>query len=273
MSRPMKTLLFALLTLAACGGTEGVRGDPPSEPVADVHGGGHRISEVVGPATWFDENNEDPDLCQSPADYLVNLTGLSVVAIDAFDEENDGYLGNIYVQDAVDNPPPYSGITAFEPSFSPPDLRVADGDVVDVQGLLQEFGGTTSSPFDSCKTLPEIGGTLAFRYDGKPVTPVTVPLSDLANYETARPWLGMLIRVENVKASTDPEQEGNVSVKINVGGGVGAKDVPQISSELYDIRAEGPTISAGTTFKSITGVLTFFYQFKLAPRSPADFEL
>ena len=38
-------------------------------------------------------------------------------------------------------PVPFSGLTVFSPSFTPPDLRVFEGDVVDTFGNLIEFLG------------------------------------------------------------------------------------------------------------------------------------
>jgi hypothetical protein len=35
----------------------------------------------------------------------------------------------------------------------------------------------------------------------------------------------------------------------------------------------GPPMPAGATFKSITGVVTYFGGFHIAPRSAADFEI
>lgn len=265
--------LLAPLSLGGCGGAEGAQGDAYVEPVADVHGSGNRIHELVGPATWLDPNDTDSTSCDSPADRTVHATGLAVIAIDRFDETGDGALGNYYVEDAFDDPPPYSGMTVFEPSFSPPDLRLAQDDVVDADGVLVEFLGPTSGRFGKCKTLPEIGGALSLRFDGAPAKPKVIPVADLKSYETARPWLGMLVTLENVVLANDPTSSGGrYSVDINVGGGIEQADVPRISNELYDLEGEGPPLAEGAQFSKVTGVITYFYGFKLAPRSPADFE-
>jgi hypothetical protein len=262
---------LALLLLGGCG-IEG-EGDAYIEPIADVHGSGNRIHQLVGPATWLDPDNADSLSCASPADRAVHASGLAIVAIDRFDETGDGALGNYYVEDAYDDPPPYSGITVFEPSFSPPDLRLAQNDVVDADGVLTEFLGPTSGRFGKCKTLPEIGGTLSLRFDGTPTTPKVIPVADLKSYETARPWLGMLVTLEDVVLANDPTSSGGrYAADINVGGGIEQSDVPRISNELYDLEGEGPPLAEGTQFSRVTGIITYFYGFKLAPRSPADFE-
>jgi hypothetical protein len=44
-----------------------------------------------------------------------------------------------------------------------------------------------------------------------------------------------------------------------------------ISNELFDLGNEFP-LAANQTFPSVTGIVTYFYSFQLAPRSIADFE-
>lgn len=264
---------LALASLGGCGGAEGEQGDAYVDPVADVHGSGNRIHELIGPAKWLDPADTDSTSCDSPGESTVFASGLAIVAIDRYDETGDGALGNYYVEDLYDDPPPYSGVTVFEPSFSPPDLRLASSDVVDANGVLTEFLGPTSGRFGKCKTLPEIGGTLSLRFDGKVAKPKVIPVSDLKSYETARPWLGMLVTVENLVIANDPTSSGGrYAADINVGGGIEQADVPRVSNELYDLEGEGPPLAEGTQFKRVTGIITYFYGFKLAPRSPADFE-
>ncbi len=62
-------------------------------------------------------------------------------------------------------------------------------------------------------------------------------------------------------------------------GGIPVSESVAISNELMDVYAEVakkyPTtpIAAGSTFKSITGIFTYFYGFKIAPRTIDDIEL
>ncbi len=55
-------------------------------------------------------------------------------------------------------------------------------------------------------------------------------------------------------------------------GGLAPSDIPAVANELYDLKNEGPDLSTAKHFKSITGIVTYFYGFHLDPRSPADFE-
>ena len=275
---PLASPLVALAALAAlamgCSGTaSGGMGDAPATPLADPYGGGNRVHEVVGPATWSNPNDRDSTSCKVPATVPVSITGATVIAVDRFDETGDGALGNIYVQDSMDDRPPYSGVTVFAPSFAPPDLHLSPGDVADLLGDYQEFLGPTSGPFSFCHTLPEMGGAMTFRFDTRPVTAKTIPITDLRSYDTARKWLGSLVRIENVTlvGTASPDSKNRCDVPIDVGGGISQGDQPKLSNELFDLDCTaGTKLVAGAKLKSITGVLTYFYSFNIAPRSADD---
>ncbi len=274
--RSLVHLAFAAIAAlaAGCSGTaSGGAGDAPADPLADPYGSGKRVHELVGPATWSNPDDRDSVSCKVPANVQVHITGATVIAVDRFDETGDGALGNIYVQDSLDDRPPYSGVTVFAPSFAPPDLHLSAGDVADLIGDYQEFLGPVSGPFSFCHTLPEMGGAMTFRFDTRPVAPKTIPITDLRSYDTARKWLGSLIRVENVTLVSDatPDSKKRCNVPIDVGGGISQGDQPKISNELFDLDcAAGTKLTAGTKLKSITGVLTYFYSFNIAPRSADD---
>lgn len=276
----------AALALAGCNVTsDGSSGDPQSDPKATELGNGARLHEVVLPAEWYEPGNMESVDCDVPQDSPVFVTGQVIVGIDDFDETGDGAQGNIYIQDlteADETPQPFSGITVFGPAFTPPDLRVFEGDVVDTFGTLMEFLGPSSGKFGDCKTLPEIGGTLSFRFDHGAIEPVTiVPLNggnarfeQILGYQNARQWMGMLVRVEGVIIAGNPsvDAKGRFSAAINMGP-ISAEDSIEISNELFDVVNEGPEMESGTQFKSVTGVVTYFYGFKIAPRSIDDFEM
>jgi hypothetical protein len=262
--------VIALAVLAAGCDNFGVGGDKPSDPVASVLGNGRRISDVFGEATWFDPDDDDSVSCSIPGDFDVKISGVAVSAVDRFDEVTDGALGNLYVQDVTAEPGEYQGMTVFDPSFTPPDLRVAEGDVLDFFGVYQEFPGPSSGPFRNCRTLPEISGAGTFRFEGAHVVPKVVKLEDILGYPKARRYLGMLITLQNVKISADPKASkpslptgGRYTALIDRTGidttGIDAADFPQISNELYDMLNEGPPMAKGTEFKSLTGVVTYFY--------------
>lgn len=268
-------LLLAAVFLGACDG--GV-GDQPSQPLADELGGCGRLAKTVGKATWLDPKQTLSTSCPLiPPDRTVCLSGLSIVAIDKYDETGDGKSsGNFYVEDTSADPPPYAGITIFRPSFSPPDLRLAEGDVVDFLGRYQEFGGPSSFKFPYCRTFPELSGALTFRFDNNvPLIPKVVKIEELKTYETGRPLLGTLVKLikPQLDASGATSSGGRYASGLEVGSIANVADVPRVTNELFDMKTLGPPMPKGAVFKSITGVVTYFGGFHIAPRSAADFEL
>jgi hypothetical protein len=281
--------------LAGCGpGGSGGEGDPLAVPAADPYGTGQRLSElanrviidessgmprahVLGPATWLDAADDMSASCNIPSNEKVRLTGLTLTSIDDYDETGTGATGNLYVQDTLNDLPTYSGITVFSPGFSPPDLRLAPGDVVDIFGFAQEFiGPGLGSQFGFCRTLPEISGSMEFRFEGSGILPRVVPASDFADYDKARQWLGMLVTIENVEMLEDPfeSSSGRYSVRIDTGDAtLMSNDIPSISNELYDMKTLGPALQQGQVAASVTGIVTYFYAFHIAPRSAADIVL
>lgn len=137
-----------LLLLLLVGCSDGDLGDlariPPVK--GDVRGTGARLSDL-----------NDPSKPQPTEGAEVNVTGVTVVAVDEYDETNNGSsIGNLYVQDLpIDGQvPPYGGITLFDTSFNPPALRVAAGDVVDVRGGYSEFAGPRAAPSPKGRPCP-----------------------------------------------------------------------------------------------------------------------
>ncbi len=241
----------------------------PSEPNKNPYGNCDRITDINKEAVWLNPADENSEQCKQPPDHYVCVSGVTVVAIDKYDETGDGASGNYYVQDSLEMPVPYSGMTLYAPSFSPPDLRLGPGDVVDVAGTFTEFLGPSGGGFGECKTLPEIGGAVSLRFEGGLATPTVIPLSDLYTYASARKYIGMLVRVENVVIADKPSSSGGrYTAILKVDQAIPAADVPRISNELFALQDMG--IDEGHTFKSITGVLTYFYGFKIAPRNAAD---
>lgn len=266
--------LLAFLLQATLGCGSGGVGDSPVKPRASELGEGARLSELITAPSWVKLDDPTSAACSTPKDRPAHVTGVTITAIDTFDETGKGARGDLYIQDHDATPRPYSGTKVFNPAFSPPDLRVAVDDVVDVLGVFQEFPGTSTGPFPYCRTLPELGGTVSFRFENGMAEPKVLTPADLKSYEAARPWLGMLVRVEDVRILGAPNSSGGrYTVAIDVGTGLAPTDgVPELSNELYDLEADGPVLAKGTAFRSVTGLVTYFYGVRLAPRSPADFE-
>ncbi len=234
--------------LASCRDNTLVDGEPSAV------GNGLRVAQVTNPK----------ELCDG---HEVNVTGAVVLAVDEFDETLDGKSrGTIYVQD-LDSQAPFGGVSLFSPTFIPNNLRVSAGDVLDLQGLFVEtkkIGTTVDFKDESLPQLSQPIGT--FRFDAALPAPLLIPASDLAAYDSGRRWLGMLVRVENVELTgAGASSKGRVTAPI-FGTGI---DAPTITNELYDLPAA--ELTAGRKWKSVTGIVTYFFNFHVAPRSPADF--
>lgn len=274
-----RLLLLAgcFLGAVACGpGGSGGTGDARTQPNANPYGTGKRLAEVIGPATWEDASDIESDNCPDiPRDFEVFVTGVVVVAHDNYDETGSGASGNYYVQDVLDPPAEYSGITVFEPGFSPPDLRVLNGDVLDIFGLFTEFVGPTVGRFGYCRTLPEMSGSVEFRFEGASVNPVKILPSDLATYAASRKYMGMLVEVENVRLSEDPYDPGSgrYSIRIETNQNDATQEIPSITNELMDLKSAYPDLVRGQVIPRVRGIVTYFYGVHLAPRSAADITL
>jgi hypothetical protein len=274
LSNGRRVASLVLIGAAALGCGSGGVGDPVTKPHASELGDGARLSDLITAPNWVKLDDPDSTTCATPRDRPAHVTGVTITTIDTFDETGKGARGDIYIQDHEPAPRPYSGTKVFGPSFSPPDLRLAVGDVVDVLGVFQEFPGTSTGPFPYCRTLPELGGTMSLRFENGMAEPKVLTALDLKSYEAARPWLGMIVRLEDVRILANPNgSNGRYTAAIDVGAELAATDgVPELSNELYDLEKEGPALAKGTVFQSVTGIVTYFYGVRLAPRSPADFE-
>jgi hypothetical protein len=270
-----------VLALAAMACSQAGGGDAAGVPPANAYGTGSRLHEIIGPASWLDPSDPESLSCAGiPPDREVNVTGVTLLSLDDFDETGSGAVGNLYVQDTLVPPVPYSGVTVFGAGFSPPDLRVLPGDVLDVRGFLTEFPGPNVGPFDFCRTLPEVSGAVELRFEGSELPANPIPIADLGDYATARAWFGMLVTIEQVTLLEAPfESGGRYSIRIDSGNPeLMGSEIPTINNELFDLKAFNEELGAngllaGKTLQSVTGIVTFFYGVHVAPRSAADIVL
>lgn len=263
--------LFLFCALAAvlisCGSRDG---DPPANlGVPEPAGKDLRIRQIADPAS------------EQKAEHLdfVSVSGVTVVAVDTHDETANGRSrGTVYVQD-LGSTAPYSGISLFAPEFVPGNLRVGPGDVLDLRGTYQENQNIGSAVFAPGAPLPQLARPIAtFRFEGRQPEPVDIDVNDLADYDKGRKWLNMLVRVQNVTVLRDVEQSGQfprVSAPMLAGEVGGCEDPfpkpPTLTNELANLNELA--IKANTTLKSVVGVVTYFCNLHLSPRSVADVQI
>ena len=210
---------------------------------------------------------------QQPAAKLANsnvkITTVVVTAVDNFDETHDGKSrGTIYMQDA-DKGGPLAGISLFSPSFQPTSLRLAPGDVVDLDGQYAEATKIGTTVDFTPAFLPQMVKPVAtFRFEVGEPKPTVINLADLNSFDSGRKWIGQLVTVQNVTVLTAPAGDAKNTGRVTANLAADPKAGAQLSNENYDLPVNA--FPANTTFKSITGVVTFFFNLKIAPRSQAD---
>lgn len=247
-------------------------GDPPSNKgVPPAEGKDLRIRDVTDPAS--DKKAQHSQ--------VVSVSGVRVVAVDQHDETANGRSrGTIYVQDLLpDGKVGYAGISLFAPEFVPGNLRVGPGDVLDMRGTYQQNQNIGTAVFAPGATLDQLSRPVAtFRYEDKPATPVLIDINDLSDYQKGRRWLNMLVKVENVEIQGAVFESGNqprVSVAL-LPGETTAKcedpfpKVPTLTNELANLNSLD--IRGKTRVRSVTGVVTYFCNLHLSPRSTEDVE-
>jgi hypothetical protein len=253
VKRRLGFLGFLGLFVLLAGACTTPAGDPPAPYDASVLGPGMRLRDVQDPANGL-------------AGQVVNVSSVVVTAIDNFDETKDGKSrGTIYMQD-VDIAGPLAGISLFSPTFVPANLRLAPGDVTDMNGqyVEQQTIGTTVNFAPAF--LPQMAKpTVEQRFETNLPDPVVIDLNDLNDFNTGRRWLGMLVTVQDVTVAHGPSNDGSGRVTAPFTSFVNS---PAVSNELYDLQAGA--FADNTHFKSITGLVTFFFSLKIAPRSAAD---
>ena len=119
---------------------------------------------------------------------------------------------------------------------------------------------------------------VTFRFESQVPAPVVIENpDDLNDYAKASKWIGMLVQVNNVTtaAATYDASSGRSSVDMSSSSSTTcSSDFPkawQIVNDLADI--DPLNIQSGQTIKSVVGVLVFFCNVQLAPRSLADVTL
>jgi hypothetical protein len=207
-----------------------------------------------------------------PDGETLRARGVVVIAVDTYDDSKDGRgVGDVFVQDPVQTGPkgtPWSGLRLFRPTREPADLVLVPGQGVDLVGDFQTFAGPPANPFPEGLAVPQAAfATLKLTYEGRAPEPIDLAIEDLDDPQLALQYASRLVRFKNVPI---------------VGGFGGSRPEAAIytpdrrfvlAAKFFPIHeTAGLVVAPGTTLKSVTGVLDYFYNFKLCPRSIADVE-
>jgi hypothetical protein len=260
-------LLVALSALLAACDASTREGDPMKQPV--LGSTPECLTNAAAEPSLIEcqRNPVSPSRRDPAAQPRVDIQRAVVTAIDNYDETRDGKgRGAVYVQD-VSSSRPYSGVSLYRPSLLPSSSTPAPGDVFQLVGGQYQENKTIGSTVDfGDKYLPQIAfatGNFAFEY--VPPPPAAVSVADLSTWESGKAYVGMLVTLSNVTIDAwKNDGKGRVTGALGAG-----RDAPALSNELMDVEA---ATQRRTTFKSVTGVVTFFFNLKVAPRSAADFQ-
>ena len=265
-------LALAAPLLPGC--RSGDNGDPPApDNVPPPTGKDFKIRDIVDPTI--------PTHSQY-LNAIEPVSGAVVIAVDTYDETHNGKgTGTIYLEDLdSSNTTPFAGISMYQPTFTPGNLRVSLGDVLDMSGEYQEsntLGATVTFP-KGTSLIQMYEPAVTFRFESQVPAPVVIENpDDLNDYAKASKWIGMLVQVNNVTtaAATYDASSGRSSVDMSSSSSTTcSSDFPkawQIVNDLADI--DPLNIQSGQTIKSVVGVLVFFCNVQLAPRSLADVTL
>lgn len=263
-TRVSKVLVVSLV--AGLGGCESRADDPPIEQgEPSAIGDSTPLHVLQDPTNDKRLKIEPAPTCAQSFSTPLTLQGASVNWVDRYDETGDGAVGTVWIQD-YNSQAPWSGSSIFSPSFVPSSLYIAAGDLIDLRGLYQ-VNVCIGSKVDfqqngGSDVLSQVATPVAtFRFEGAPTVPVEVPIGDFDSFETGRKWIGMLVTIRDVTVSNTPTfSDGRLSAPI------GTSEKLALSNEFQDVGQ----LNLGMRFSSLTGVVTWFFSFKLATRTPED---
>jgi hypothetical protein len=256
-------LAFLGLALVACRGGGGDDGDDTPDPDGPPVGGVVTIQEVQSDTM--------------PSGTSIELEGVVVVAID----ELGRGAGDFFVSEPEGGA--FSGVKVFG---APLEMVAAltPGDVVNITGAIKHEACTEAAPcgtvvFDNGAGITEVigqeqGSLIVTKVGTGPLpTPTTVDAKAIAalpsREERDAEWEkyeGVFVKVVNARQLSDIGTFGSNpqpdATEFRVTG------FARVQSALV---ALPQTSVAGTCYESITGVVDFFFNYIIAPRSADDF--
>ena len=214
---------------------------------------------------------------QMPPGTPVTLHGVVVTAIDNFGAK----VGDIWVEEPEGGT--FSGIHIFGAATTDV-AAIAVGDLVDVTGAVKdEFALSGSNADPTGRTVTELkpasAGSLSVKKVGTGTLPAPVMVDALMIGQSTdadtqgpifsgkwEPYEGVLVSVPNVAALSAPKSFGAANPdqsSFNITG------VAKVESNMADITMSG---IARNSCLNMTGVVDYFYDYLVLPRSSADID-
>lgn len=252
------------LALVACRGsssnnTDGNTGDTGS-------GGSVKIQDV----------QNDQMLPGTP----VSLSGVVVTAIDNF----GGKVGDIWVEEPEGGP--FSGVHIYKADPTAVS-SLAVGDIVNISGAVKdEFALSGSNADPTARTETELkpsamGSTITVTKTGTGTVPAPANVDALMIGQLAdadmqgtsfsaawEMWEGVLIKTSNVTALGAPKSFGSTMPTPADNYSFGITGVAKVEGSLTDIKSSG--IMRNSCLASVTGVVSYFYDYLLLPTQASD---
>lgn len=214
----------------------------------------------------------------------VNLHDVVVTAIDNFGAK----VGDIWVEEKEGGK--RSGIHVFKAALS--DVAMLSvGDEIDLKGAIKsEFALTGSGGDMTGRTVTELepasGGAITITKLGMSTTITPDKVDALAIAQKFDPtmaaagggtafsnawedWEGVLIELDNVSAQAAPKSFGSTMPPPGDNYSFGITGIAKAESSLTDLTMS--SIARSTCFGQMVGVVDYFFDYLVLPRSAADF--
>lgn len=214
----------------------------------------------------------------------VALGNVVVTAIDEFGAKTS----DIWVEEMGGGK--RSGVHVFKAANADV-MMLTIGDVINLKGAIKsEFALTGSNADNSGRTVTELepasGGAIVITKTGQTATITPDKVDALAigqMYDSTmsatgggpafsdawEDWEGVLIELDNVAAAGQAKPFGKTTPVPADSYSFGITGVAKVEGSLTDITMSN--IARGTCFGNMTGVVDYFYDYLVFPRSAADF--
>jgi hypothetical protein len=196
-----------------------------------------------------------------PVGTAVTVRGVVVVSVDSY----GALQGGVHVQEPAGGA--FSGMFVFVDDTTSAGLVV--GDLVDIEG--GEKAEFALSDDTTGRTLTEIvppnAGTITITKVGTgtvPAAPSLDPTALLASDAEAEKWESVLVRFDDMRVHQAPAEVTMSDPTLKEMTVTGPYLVSSGLTELAD------TIAVDDCYVSIAGIIDYFFDFKLMPRSAAD---
>ncbi len=251
--------------------------------VVGCRGGSGDDTNIDAPAVVGAVTIQQVQSDSMPPGTAVALQGVVVTAIDTFGAKT----GDIWVEEPTGGA--FSGVHVFNAPVSVV-ATLSVGDIVNISGAVKaEFALTGSNADTTGRTETELepptaGGSMTVTKTGTGTVPAPAVVDALAigeMYDASMAaagggtafsnawamWDGVLVTTANVSALSAPKAFGSVTPTPADSYDFGITGVAKVEGNFVDITSESV---ARNSCLNVTGVVSYFYDYLVLPRTTAD---